>query len=124
MQKRGRKGNASKYSISFMRQVVADYVNGDQSLRQVARKYGIVHQLIGEWKTRFSSDIAYQSDIIAMTEEEQKELEALKKQMQALEKKLDYEKMRNFALETMLDLAKEQLGVDVRKNFGAKQREQ
>ena len=56
-----------------------------------------------------------------MTEEEQKELEAIKKQMKALQKQLDYEKMRNFALETMIDLAKNKLGVDVRKNFGAKQ---
>jgi hypothetical protein len=29
--------------------------------------------------------------------------------------------MRNFALETMADLAKSELGIDIRKNFGAKQ---
>jgi hypothetical protein len=32
--------------------------------------------------------------------------------------------MRNFALETMVDLAKEELGIDLRKNFGAKQPEE
>jgi hypothetical protein len=32
--------------------------------------------------------------------------------------------MRNFALETMVDLAKEELGIDLRKNSGAKQPEE
>jgi hypothetical protein len=56
-----------------------------------------------------------------MTPEEKKELDLLKKQNEALKKKLEYEQMKNFALETMIDLAKEELGVDLRKNSGAKQ---
>ena len=32
-----------------------------------------------------------------------------------------HEQLRNFALETMADLAKTELGIDIRKNFGAKQ---
>lgn len=59
-----------------------------------------------------------------MTEKEQRELEVLKNQNQQLKEKLEYEQMRTFALETMIDLAKEKLGVDVRKNFGAKQPEE
>ena len=56
-----------------------------------------------------------------MTEQEKKELDALKKQNDALKKKLEYEQMKNFALETLVDLAKEELGIDLRKNSGAKQ---
>jgi len=56
-----------------------------------------------------------------MTEQEQKSMEALHKQVVALKKKLEYEQMRNLALETMADLAKTELGIDIRKNFGAKQ---
>ena len=48
----------------------------------------------------------------------------LNNQNQLLKEKLEYEQMRTFALETMIDLSKEKLGVDVRKNFGAKQPEE
>ena len=56
-----------------------------------------------------------------MTEQEQKEMSILQKQVEELKKKLEYEQMRNFALETMADLAKTELGIDIRKNYGAKQ---
>jgi hypothetical protein len=56
-----------------------------------------------------------------MTVEEQKEVEALKQQIALLNKKLEYEQMKNFALEAMADLAKTELGIDIRKNSGAKQ---
>jgi len=124
MIKKGRrttKGAPHKYEVSFMRHVVTDYLQGNESVRQVAVRYNVNRQSIIDWKKRFYSDIADTNHIIPMTEEEQKELEAIKKQMKALQKQLDYEKMRNFALETMIDLAKDKLGVDVRKNFGAKQ---
>lgn len=56
-----------------------------------------------------------------MNEQEQKDMEALQKQLEALKKKLEYEQTKNFALETMIDLAKTELGIDLRKNSGAKQ---
>ena len=37
-----------------------------------------------------------------------------------LKKKLEYEQLKTFALETMIDLAKSELGIDLRKNSGAK----
>ena len=56
-----------------------------------------------------------------MTDEEQKERTELQKQLEVLKEKLEYEQMKNFALETMIDLAKSELGVDLKKNSGAKQ---
>jgi hypothetical protein len=56
-----------------------------------------------------------------MTEQEQEEMTNLQKQLKSLQDKLQYEQMKNFALETMVDLAKSELGIDLRKNSGAKQ---
>src|ERR1043165_1062515 len=117
--KKGRGGNY-KYDPSFQRMVVREYELGDLSLPQLGQKYGIDYRRIHEWNKRLNVELA---DIISLsvTEEEQKEVESLNKELDALKKKLEYEQMRNFALETMADLAKEQLGIDLRKNFGAKQ---
>jgi transposase-like protein len=114
------KGGNYKYDPLFQRKVVREYLEGDLSLPQLGQKYGIDFRRIHEWKSRFSNELAEQI-VAPMTEEEQKDVEALKKQVEALKKKLEYEQMKNFAWETMADLAKTELGIDLRKNFGAKQ---
>jgi len=120
--KKRQNGRPSKYDISFRRRLAQEYAEGDCSMTQIALQYGVSKYNVKDWFNKFSGDLAAKErDIIVMTPEEQQELEQLKKQNASLQKKLDFEQMRNFALETMIDLAKEELGVDLRKNSGAKQ---
>jgi transposase len=118
----GRKGQKgyTRHDITFMRFVAREYINGDQSTTQLASQFGIPQQTISRWVKRFKDELA-QEQVIVMTEEEQKQVESLQKQVEVLKKKLEYEQMKNFALETMADLAKTELGIDIRKNSGAKQ---
>jgi transposase-like protein len=96
-------------------------VESDQSLSKVARQFGVSKVDVSNWKKRFYSELAMEENIAVMPKEDQKELELLKRQNETLKKKLEYEQMRNFALETMVELAKTELGIDLRKNSGAKQ---
>ena|ERR1022692_3629970 len=122
MGRKGQKGRKPKHDISLARKVVMEYTGGDQSQRQLAKKHNVTSQHVSRWVKQFSSELAGEEiNITPMTEQEQKDVTALKKQIEALEKKLEYEQMRNFALETMADLAKTELGIDLKKNFGAKQ---
>jgi len=120
--RKGLAGSKSRYDDQFQRKIVREYLEGDLSLAQLGVKYGgIPRRTIHTWKKRFGSEVAEEVVTFSMTAEEQKDVEALKRQVEALKKKLDYEQMKNFALETMIDLAKTELGVDLRKNSGAKQ---
>jgi len=112
------------YSISFKRRVAKEYLETGRSLTEIARQYGVSKVDVSNWKKCFSSELAEEPIIHPMTEQEKKDMKALQKQLDDLKKKLDYEQMRNFALETLVDLAKEEMGVDLRKNFGAKQPEE
>ena len=56
-----------------------------------------------------------------MTNEEQKAYDALKQQNEALKKDLEFAQMKTRAMEIMIDMAKEEYGIDVRKNSGARQ---
>ena len=119
---KGRCGGQFRYEESFMRMVVREFETGDLSLRQVALKFGIRYQNIQYWKARFGNDIAVlttQCDQ-PMTPEEQKEQAALKKQLAQLQKENEYLKMKELALETMIDIAKEEFNIDLRKKSGTK----
>lgn len=122
--RKGQKGRNSKYDVSFKRMVAKQYLDTDQSLSEVASLYGVTKVDVSNWKKVFSSELAEEIKLPPMTEQEKLELAVLKKQNAALKKKLEYEQMRNFALETMVDLAKTELGIDLRKNSGAKQPEE
>lgn len=115
------KGSGYKYTADFKRKAALQYLNSDMTLMQVGRMYNVSHQHVSEWAHEFYPELSVQSIIPAMTEQEQKEVAALQKQIELLKEKLEYEQMRNFAWETMADLAKTELGIDIRKNSGAKQ---
>ena len=120
---RGRKGQkgSCKYDIAFKRRVANDYINGDRSLKQLGQIYNVRFQAISDWAKEFSSELSQTRKAIVVTDQEQNETTELQKQLEILKAKLEYEQMKNFALETMIDLAKSELGVDLRKNSGAKQ---
>lgn len=119
--RKGQVGRQSKYDKSFKRRVAQAYYEGNESTTQLAQFFNVPHQSVSRWAKEFSSELAGTPSIPPMTEQEQKDMEALQKQVDALKKKLEHEQMKAFALETMIDLAKTELGIDVRKNFGAKQ---
>ena len=52
-------------------------------------------------------------------ESQQAVIEQLQKQLQKLEKQLQFEKDRNYALNTLIDIAEEQ-GIRIRKKSGVK----
>ena len=118
---RKRQKGRSRSDAAFMRHVAREYVDGDQSLNQLSKKFNVPNQTISRWGLRYSSELASEVKVPIMTEQEQNDVKALLEQVSALKKKLEFEQMRNFALETMADLAKTELGIDIRKNFGAKQ---
>jgi transposase-like protein len=118
--RKGQKGRIGTYDIAFKRRVARHYIEGNHSLAQVGSAYGVSRKDVSRWAKQFSCELA-PSIIAPMTEQEQKDMLTLQKQIEELKEKLEYERMRNFALETMADLAKTELGIDIRKNFGAKQ---
>ena len=115
------KGRNCKFNIAYKRKIAREYIEGDLSTTQLAKIYNTSFQNVSNWAKQYSSELAEEQIIIPMTEQEEKEYELLKKQNAALKKKLEYEQVKNFALETMVDLAKSELGIDLRKNSGAKQ---
>lgn len=115
------KGSGYKYDAAFKSKVAKQYLESNLTLTSVGQMFNVSHQNVSTWAQEFSLKHTKEIIIAPMTEEEQKDVTALKKQIKALEEKLEYEKMKNFALETLADLAKTELGIDIRKNFGAKQ---
>jgi len=121
--RKGQKGRKPKYEVALKRRVASEYIHGDRSTTELGEFFNVPHQSVSRWAKQFSSELPHSKNI-AVTDQEQKEMAELQNQLKLLKEKLEYEQMKNFALETLVDLAKEELGIDLRKNSGAKQPEE
>lgn len=122
--RKGKSGPPSRFDVAFMRAVALEYQTSDLSVNQLARKYGLSHTLTEKWIARFSLELSGETlTLPPMTPEEQKALEALKKQNEELLKRLELAHLKITGLELMIDQAEQELKVDIRKKSGTKQSE-
>ena len=125
----------SKFTREQRLAIIEEYENGALTGKEIAQKYGMKSpSMIFNWRERllnphqhlrkseksstFAAEIAPQVvDSGSMAKHTPEELEA---EIKRLTKELEWEKLRNKALNTMIDIAEEQ-GLRIRKKSGAKQ---
>ena len=132
-----------RYGWMLRRQIATEYLGGGKTLAELSATYGAPPQSISRWSRDYANDLKKRKDRILgvdMTAEEQKHYEVLrqennllkqqlasvhpdnlKKENEELKKELEFAQMKAKAMETIIDLAKEELGIDLRKNSGARQ---
>ena len=120
--RKNKRGNSFKHDFAFMRAVVQDYEFSDLSGAQIGHKYGIAANQVHRWKKLFSSELSHsQTGVLPMNPQEQKQLDALKKQNEELLKSLEQANLKITGLETLIDIAEQELHLDIRKKSGTKQ---
>lgn len=109
--------------IAFRRWLVREIVSGRMSREAALDRFDFGNnsprQTLGDWIKIYSPSIPVTLPV--MTEKERQKLEALQKQVRELEKQLENTQMKNVALETLIDVAEEQLKINIRKKSGTKQ---
>ena len=126
MQEKKKRRNAkSKYSPAIVRAVLYDVQTSSQTLSRIAAKYGLPKgsgSMISKWVKKYSSDFSAMEDLqpgsgktnpVSGSAKSNSEKE-LQKQLEAAQRKIT-------CLETMIDIAEREIGVDIRKKSGAKQ---
>jgi len=105
------------------RWVVRELQSGRMTMGEAKELFGPrsknAEALLRSWMKEHRSDIPLTLPV--MTEKERAKLEAAHKRMKELEKQLEDAQMKNIALETMIDIAEEQLKISIRKKPGPKQ---
>lgn len=95
--------------------ILGEYLEGGISLRGLARKHGVNHRTIHRWVKEFR-DEAEGSRVEKDTRYTREQLAEIKR----LRKELDDARLKNELLTAMIDIAEEQMGVEIRKKRGAR----
>ena len=110
-------------SNSEKRWIVREIESGRMTLGEAKERIEFYSKdprsLIDLWRKKYAPEISFTLPV--MTEKEKQKLEAAHRRMKELEKQLEDAQMKNIALETMIDIAEEQLKIVIRKKSGPKQ---
>lgn len=109
-----------EYEVAFRRWLVRELNDKKLTRSEAAATFNLSgHSLLHDWVKKYSD--AHELPLPVMTAQEKLELQALKKRNKELEKKHESDLMHIKALNTFIDIAEEQLNINIRKKSGTKQ---
>lgn len=111
------------YEVSFRRWLVREIEEQRMTVSEAVKQFNFNPKngaaLIRFWREKYASEMVL--SLADMTEAEKYKLAVLQKKLKAAEKQLEDARMRNIALDTLIDVAEEKLKINIRKKPGAKQ---
>lgn len=106
-----------KYSEEFKRTIVSDFESGKFSVVQLEKLHGINNGLIYQWIYKFSNFNEKGYRIVEHKSSSQKKVRDLENKIKELEAALGRKQIMIDYLETMMEVAKEELDIDIKKNY-------
>ena len=111
------------YEIAFRRWLVREIEEGRTSISDAIKTYNFNPKngaaLIYAWRQKYAPEMVLTLE--DMTAEEKQKLTALQERNKQLEKQLEDARLKNIALDLLIDIAEEKLKISIRKKPGAKQ---
>jgi len=110
-----------EFSDDFKRGLVDEFESGRFSVIQLSRLHGIHKQLIYNWIYKFSTLNEKGYRVVEHRDSSSKKLSDLEKRVRELEAAVGRKQIKIDFLEKMMDIAQEELDIDIKKNFSTPQ---
>lgn len=109
------------YSEDFKREIVSIFESGKFSVPQLEKLYGISNVTIYKWIYKFSTFNEKGFRVIEMKESSIDKLKQLEQKIKELEQIVGQKQIKIDYLEKMIDIAKDDLNIDIKKNYNTPQ---
>jgi transposase-like protein len=110
-----------QYSEEFKKQIVADYESGEYSVAQLERLHGVSDQSIYNWIYKFSTFNKKGFRVVEMKDSSDKKMKEMEARIKELEAALGRKQIQVEYFEKMIELAKSELDIDIKKNYSTPQ---
>ena len=109
------------YSDEFKRSLVKDFESGRYSVLQLEKLYKIGNNLIYGWIYKYSTFNDKSVRIIEMKESSTNKIKELEDKVKELERAVGQKQLYIDYMEKMIEIAKDELEIDIKKNFDTPQ---
>lgn len=112
------KGVSIRYSLSFKQKVISEIESGKLTAGEARKLYGIRGgQTIQKWMKKFGKLHLLNKIVRVELKDEVSRLKQLEKEKKDLESALAQAHLKLIVLETVIDVAEDELGIDLKKNI-------
>ena len=109
------------FSESFKKERVKEYETGQLAVLEISRLYGIAFQTIYLWIYKYSSYNKKNLRIVEHKDSHIYRLKQLQERIKELERIVGQKQINIDYLEKMIEIAKRDMGFDIKKNFDSSQ---
>ena len=109
------------FSEEFRKNIVKEFESGRYSVLQLSKLFNVDYSLIYRWIYKYSTFNAKSSRIVEMKDSSSEKLKNLEQQVKELQQAVGMKQMYIDYLEKMMDIAKDELNIDIRKNYDTPQ---
>ena len=106
-----------KYSLEFKKSLVLSFEKGEFSVPQLEKLYNISNASIYSWVYKYSTFNEKGCRIVEMNNSSENKLKELSKKVKELEQMVGQKQIAIEYLEKMIELAKTDLNIDIKKNY-------
>jgi len=110
-----------RFSEDFKLKLVSDYESGRMSVVELEKFYDISNATIYRWIYRYSNYNSKSIQVVELKDSQMDKIKQLESRIQDLERALGQKQMNIDYLEKMIDLAKEEYNIDIKKNSNTPQ---
>jgi transposase-like protein len=111
-----------RYSIAFQKKVVSEIESGELSIGDACRLYDITgNDTIQNWIGKLGKNHLLNKVVRIEMKDEKDRIKELEKKVRQLESALADEHIKNIVLESLVDIAREKYGIDLKKKNGQEQ---
>lgn len=107
-----------KYSEDFKLKIVKEYETGKSSVCELEKIYDISNASIYNWIYKYSHYNKKSVQVVEMKDSQAEKIKHMVARIKELERAVGQKQMNIDFLEKMIDLAKEQYDIDIKKNSG------
>ena len=105
------------YAESFERQIVSDFESGTYSTTQISRLNNIPCISRNRWIYKFSNFKEKGFRVVEMKQSSSQKVKELEKKVKELQATVGRKQIMIDFLETMIEVAKDELHIDIKKNY-------
>ncbi len=110
-----------RFSEEFKKSIVNDFESGKFSVPQLERLHNISNPQIYKWIYKYSRSNERGQRIVEMKDSSTQKLKALEQRIKELEQTVGKKQIQIDYLEKMIDIAKTDLDIDIKKNSNTPQ---
>lgn len=110
-----------KFSEEFKKSIVNDFESGKFSVPQLERLHNISNRSLYSWIYKYSCSNERGQRIVEMKDSSTQKLKALEQKIKELERTVGQKQIQIDYLEKMIDIAKDELNIDIKKNSNTPQ---